>query len=234
MSESRAPLGEQSDINAISKIISVESLTVVDIGCGPGALARDLCAVGASVIGVEPDPIQAKKNRNASPSSHLTFIEAGAEKLPLPDASADGVFFCRSLHHVPIARMDDALKEAARVLKRRAGFLCVIEPAVTGSYFTVSRPFHDETIVRTEAQAALNRTATQLFSNVELYDYVQRRRYSDFEQMVARVTGQTFNTIRRDQVETDEVRRLFETGRTDNGDYSFEQPMLINVYRLPV
>jgi hypothetical protein len=49
--------------------------------------------------------------------------------------------------------------------------------------------------------------------------------------MVARVTGHTFNAITRDMVETDEVRALFEQGRTEDGDYMFEQPMLLNFYR---
>ena len=39
----------------------------------------------------------------------------------------DGVFFFRSLHHVPIDAMEAALAEAARVLKPD-GFLCVMEP----------------------------------------------------------------------------------------------------------
>jgi ubiquinone/menaquinone biosynthesis C-methylase UbiE len=233
MNEVRTNLGERSDIDAISAIVSVKALTVIDVGCGPGALARELCAVGARVLAVEPDPIQAAKNRNAPPTPGLEFIEAGAETLPFPAGSAGGVFFCRSLHHVPAEYMDSALKEAVRVLQRQDGFLCVLEPAIEGSYFSVSRPFHDETAVRTQAQLALNRTAKQLFRTLELYEYKQTRRYSHFEQMVARVTGQTFNSIRREQVETDEVRQLFESGRTDQGDYKFEQPMLINLYKSP-
>lgn len=59
-------------------------------------------------------------------------------------------------------------------------------------------------------------------------------RYSDFEAMVARVTGQTFNDVRRERVETDEARALFEAGRTPAGDYAFEQPMLLNFYRRPI
>ena len=33
-----------------------------------------------------------------------------------------------------------------------------------------------------------------------------------------------------DSVETDDVRKLFETARTPKGDYAFTQPMLMNVY----
>jgi len=30
------------------------------------------------------------------------------------------------------------------------------------------------------------------------------------------------------------VRALFEAGRTDRGDYMFEQPMLLDFYRRPL
>jgi DNA polymerase elongation subunit (family B) len=105
---------------------------------------------------------------------------------------------------------------------------------MTGSHFQVMRPFHDETIVRTEAQAALARTASQLFHEQKHYRYTMTPRYPEFEAMVARVTGQTFNDIRRERVETDEVRALFEAGRTAAGDYAFDQPMLLNIYRKPI
>jgi ubiquinone/menaquinone biosynthesis C-methylase UbiE len=227
-------LGERSDIAAVGALAALGGLHVVDVGCGPGDIARALVASGATVIAAEPDPIQAAKNRVASPLENLTFVEAGAEQLPVPDASMDGVFFFRSLHHVPIEKMDAALAEAARVLKPETGFLCVVEPGMTGSHFQVMRPFHDETIVRTEAQAALARTASQLFQEEARYRYTMTPRYADFEAMVARVTGQTFNDIRRERVETDEVRAVFEAGRTAAGDYAFDQPMLLNIYRKPI
>ena len=233
MNLERKDLGERTDISAIGTLLSVNGLSVVDVGCGPGNVARELCALGATVLGVEPDPVQAQKNREAPPTAGLTFIEARAEKLPVESGSVDGVFFFRSLHHVPIGRKEAALAEAARVLKPESGFLCVVEPAMTGTHFKVMRPFNDETQVRTEAQAALNRTAMKLFHSGELFQYVQYPRYQNFEAMVARVTGQTFTSIRRDSVETDEVRGLFEAGHSNEGDYVFEQPMLLNLYRSP-
>jgi ubiquinone/menaquinone biosynthesis C-methylase UbiE len=234
MSIARKDLGELTDIGAVTALLSVEGLSIVDVGCGPGKATRELCALGATVLGAEPDPIQAQKNREAPAQAGLTFIEAGAEKLPMESGSVDGVFFFRSLHHVPIGRKEAALAEAARVLKPNSGFLCVVEPAMTGTNFKVMRPFHDETQVRTEAQAALDQVATRLFRSEERYQYVQFSRYQNFEAMVARVTGQTFNSIQRESVETDEVRGLFEAGRSNDGEYVFDQPMLLNLFRGPV
>ena len=230
METTRQDLGELTDIGAVAALLAVDGLSVVDIGCGPGIVARELCTRGATVLGVEPDPIQAAKNRAAPHAAGLTFVEGAAQTLPLADQSVDGVFFFRSLHHVPLGEMDAALTEAARVLKRETGFLCVVEPAMTGTHFPVMRPFNDETIVRNAAQAALARTARRLFASEALFRYVQYPRYESFEAMVARVTGQTFNNIKRENVETEEVRKLFAAGLKD-GAYVFEQPMLLNLYR---
>ncbi len=225
----RKDLGDSDDMAAVDALMRVEGRNFVDVGCGAGRLSRELAARGAQVLGVEPDPVQAEKNRQAEPVPGLTFVEGRAEALPVDDASMDGVFFFRSLHHVPAGAMDAALREAARVLKPD-GFLCVVEPAMEGSFFPVMRPFHDETQVRTQAQAALARTAASLFATVEFYRWRSYPSFRGFEEMVGFVTGMTFNDIRRERVETDEVRALFETGKCDDG-YRFMQPMLLNLYR---
>jgi ubiquinone/menaquinone biosynthesis C-methylase UbiE len=233
MTDTRHDLGDRSDIAAVSAILPLAGMQVIDVGCGPGDIARALVGAGASVLAAEPDPIQAEKNRQAAPLAGLSFVEASAEHLPSAAGSQDAVFFFRSLHHVPIENMDAALIEAARLLKPD-GALFVVEPGMMGTHFPVMRPFHDETRVRTEAQAALQRTASRLFAEEAHYRYSMTPRYPDFEAMVARVTGQTFNNISRDRVETDEVRALFEAGRTAAGDYAFDQPMLLNLYRRPI
>jgi SAM-dependent methyltransferase len=236
----RRDLGERADVAAVAALTSVAGLTVVDVGCGAGKASRALAALGASVIGVEPDPIQAAKNREAEPPAFdpgapgIVFHEARAERLPIASGSADGVIFFRSLHHVPVEAMESALAEAARVLKAATGFLCVVEPGMDGAHFPLMRLFNDETRARHAAQAALERSARRLFKEFELFRYVQYPRYANFEALVARFTGQTFIDIRREQVETDEVRALFEAGLTETGDYLFEQPMLLDFYRGPV
>lgn len=230
MTAERTELGERTDLGAVCELVDVAGLKLVDVGCGPAAVSREFARLGAEVLGVEPDPVQAEKNRQAEPLAGFTFAEGGAENLPLESGSVDGVFFFRSLHHVPIGRMDAALVEAARVLKANTGFLCIVEPGITGTNFPVMRPFHDETHVRNEAQAALARMRGKLFREEAYYGYVQYPRHKSFEALVERVTGATFNNIKRDQVETDEVRALFEAGRTEEGDYRFEQPMLLDLY----
>lgn len=227
----RKELDAQSDIEAIRSLMSVEGLDLVDIGCGAGATTRELVDMGARVLGVEPDPVQAARNREAEAVPGLTFAEAGAADLPVESGTVDGVFFFRSLHHVPAAEMDAALAEAARVLKPGTGFLCVVEPGMEGTHFPVMRPFHDETRVRSKAQAALARIPQDRFASRSFYRWVQHPRYPDFETMADRFASMSFNDIRREDVETPEVRELFEQGRTGEGEYVFDQPMLLNLYK---
>ena len=232
--DDRIDLGELADVAAITRLVSVSGLKLVDVGCGAAANSRELASLGATVDGIEPDPIQAAKNRDAAPFAGLTLHEGYAEHLPFAAQSVDGVLFFRSLHHVPMAAMDAALREAVRVLKQGTGFLCVVEPGMTGSHFQVMKPYHDETAVRTAAQAALARLADEhAFREHARYRFVQYPRHASFEAMVTRVTGHTYNRISRESVETDEVRALFEAGRTEQGDYAFEQPMLLDVFRGP-
>ncbi len=102
-----------------------------------------------------------------------------------------------------------------------------------GTHFPIMRSFNDETRVRCEAQAVLNRFAAPRFGERMSYRYRQFPKYTDFQAFVARVTGRTFIDIRREEVETEEVRRLFEAGRREAGDHVFEQPMRLDLFRRP-
>ena len=128
----RTDLGDLGDLEALQRIVEeVAGLSLIEAGCAAGDTARRLAELGARVLAVEPDELQAEKNRAAPAASGVTFVEAGAQALPAEDASMDGVLFFRSLHHVPRELMDAALGEAARVLKPD-GFLYVAEPGMEG------------------------------------------------------------------------------------------------------
>ena len=227
----RIELGEMSDLEAVDKLVDVKDLDLVDAGCAAGDAARGLAERGATVLGVEPDPVQAESNRSKSPTPRVTLLEAGAQALPAEDSSTDGVFLFRSLHHVPEDLMDQALNEAARVLKPE-GFLFVAEPAMGCSFFWLMQPFHDESKMRTLAQEALDRTAGNLFEETAKYRCVQRPKFADFDAFVDMFTGMSFNRITRKMMDLPKVRKNFDAARTNDG-YVFEQPMLINMYRRP-
>jgi SAM-dependent methyltransferase len=82
---------------------------LVDLGAGPGWYADELRRRGAAVTAVEYDPDELGDRRPAG------MVRADAGRLPLPDASVDGVFCSNLLEHTPdtAAVIDDI----ARVLR---------------------------------------------------------------------------------------------------------------------
>jgi ubiquinone/menaquinone biosynthesis C-methylase UbiE len=225
-------LGETTDLDVIVRMITPSGLALIDIGCGTGELARGLVGLGCTVMGVEPDPIQAAANRSAEPLAGLSFAEAAAGVLPASDGAYDGAIFSKALHHVPIAAMPAAIDEAARVINPNHGFLLVLEPSITGAFSQLMQPFHDETVVRLAAQAALDRHAAPRFAERTTVVYRTTYRYADFTSFVEETVGATFNPYRRDQVDTPEVRMMFEQHRTVQG-YAIEQSMRADLFRRP-
>ena len=223
-------LGEAHEIDVIDRLVGLAGLKVIDVGCGGGRVTKQLVERGAHALGSEPDPIQAEKNRAAEPVPGLTFVEAPGQSLPVEDGSMDVVFFSYSLHHVPREYRDEALIEAARVLKPETGFLYVMEPMLVGSMDAVYRPFNDETEVRTEAYEALKRAAAPRFAEARELHYHEPVRYDSFAVFLEDVAGTTYSDFPRERVDTPEVNVLFEAGRTDDG-YVFIEHTRVNLYR---
>ena len=220
--------GRSTDLAVLDRLVQVRGLQVIDVGCGAGALARSLAERGAAVLGVEPDPVQAERNREAPETDGVRFAEGYAEALPVGEGAVDGVIFGRSLHHVPEAAMRPALAEARRALAA-GGFLYVLEPVMEGAFSVVMKPFHDETEVRRQAREALVDSAS-LFARWREVHYEVERRFESHERFVDLFSGLTYNSYGADAVRSETVKRLFETGRTDAGDYAFAQPMRVDLF----
>lgn len=216
----RERLGEADDLDVFDRLVAVAGLRLVDAGCGAGGFARALAERGATVVGLEPDPVQAGRNRAAEAPPGVTFVEAPAEAMPLDDDSADGVVFKNSLHHVAPAKMDAALAEALRVI-RPGGFLYVAEPLMTGAYSALTKPFNDETEVRRLAYEALMRHAPPRFAAAREVVYTQWVDYPDFDAFLREKLAVSFADHRRDSIDVPEVRARFEAGRRDGG-YRFD------------
>lgn len=94
--------------------------TAVELGAGTGLFTRALARRGGQVIAVEPDDRMRAVLAARSPGVRAT---AGrGEQIPVPDASADGVFVSSAWHWLD---HDVAVPEIARVL-RDGGRLGVI------------------------------------------------------------------------------------------------------------
>ncbi len=85
---------------------------VVDVGAGTGLFSRALASRGAHVVAVEPDDRMRAVLQENSPG--VEAIVGSGEAIPLPDASADGVFFSSAWHWMD---PDKAIPEVARVLR---------------------------------------------------------------------------------------------------------------------
>jgi SAM-dependent methyltransferase len=133
---------------------------LIELGCGKAEVARRLLERHgvARIAGFEVDERQHAANLAAAPVDGLAFASGGAQHIPLPDASCDGVMMLKSLHHVPMPLMDQALAEIARVLVP-GGWLYVSEPVYGGEFNDLVKRFHDEGEVRAAAYAALQRAA---------------------------------------------------------------------------
>jgi demethylmenaquinone methyltransferase/2-methoxy-6-polyprenyl-1,4-benzoquinol methylase len=102
----------------------------VDVAGGTGDVAFRLAKAGGprtevTVVDVNGDMLRVGKKRaeRRAFSKRLTFIEGNAEALPLPDGCFDAYTIAFGIRNVP--RIEDALKEAHRVLKRGGHFLCL-------------------------------------------------------------------------------------------------------------
>jgi SAM-dependent methyltransferase len=96
---------------------SVADKTLLDIGCGDGALASDLARRGAIVTGLDADSVMiaAARRRAEIEGTQLHLVDGQAERLPFNDATFDLVIAVTVLCFVRDA--ERALIEMARVLK---------------------------------------------------------------------------------------------------------------------
>lgn len=118
----------------LSQIEFPADARVVEVGCGPGPVARALAAwpgVG-EVVGIDPSLFFLERARGlAAEVENLRFVQGDARSLPLASGSVDVLVFHTTLCHVP--EPERALVEALRVL-RAGGWLAVFD----GDYATTT------------------------------------------------------------------------------------------------
>ena len=203
---------------------------VVDIGCGKGAVAKRLSDLGFAVVGVDPSAAAIDKARQTAPAAR--FEMAGGEALPFAAGSFDAVLFHNSFHHVPADRMEQALREAARVL-RGGGSIMVVEPAAHGPLFETVRPIEDETFVRAAAEGAIGAAvAAGHFALVETLAYERDECFADVEQFLTHLLQVDPTRAAAIDRGRGHVGRLFAAnGERGDAGYSFRQPQTLFVLR---
>ena len=102
----------------------------LDVAGGTGDVAFRVAASGGpgtrvTALDVNPEMLRVGRERagRRRGGNRVTFVEGNAEALPLPDDAFDGYTIAFGIRNVP--RVEVALQEAFRVLKRGGRFLCL-------------------------------------------------------------------------------------------------------------
>lgn len=219
------------ELEVLAALVPLADQDIVELGCGAARLARDLLArwPGSRVTGLEVDERQHAKNL-AAPLPGLRFVAGGAQAIPFPDASFDLALMLKSLHHVPMPLLEQALREAARVL-RPGGHLYVSEPVYAGPLNELVRLFNDEGVVRAAAQSALDEalqgSTWQQVAERRFAAPVAFKDFADFEQHMMRPT---FADHRIDDAKLAQVGAAFAPHCGPQGA-RFTRPMHVRLLR---
>ena len=219
------------ELDLLAELVPLAGQQIIELGCGAAKLARALLVRNADsrVTGVEIDARQHAKNL-ATPQDRLRFLSGVAQDIPCDDGVFDLALMLKSLHHVPMPAMAQALAEVARVL-RPGAHLYISEPVFDGALNHVTRLYNDEQRVRAAAQAAIDAAlATDSWTQAAERRFAVPSRFADFAAFEQRMIGQTYADHQLDAATLAEVRKRFDAHCGIDGAV-FEQPMHVRLLR---
>ncbi|HEY5188070.1 MAG TPA: class I SAM-dependent methyltransferase [Solirubrobacteraceae bacterium] len=177
-----------TDLVILEQLTEPAGKDVVDIGCGTGALVRELSARGARVTGVEISDGQLERARAHPEAGQGRYLVGRAEQMPLDAEAVDVAVFMRALHHVPVAHHRAALGECRRIL-RPGGVLYVAEPLPEGDFFTLTSLVEDEREARAAAQRTLDQAGEFGLGRARTVDYEVEAEIPSVEALRRRIVG---------------------------------------------
>lgn len=230
----QAPGGyrQMEELEVVQELVEVRGRRVLELGCGAAWMTRLLAArLGAgSVTATEVDRIQHEKNLRIEDLPRVCFRFGGAEAIADPDATYDLVFMFKSLHHVPMELMDQALSEVQRVLKP-GGLLYCCEPVYWGPFNDLMRLIHDEREVRAAAFSALQRAVGEgRFEPAAEVFFESTGVYPDWASFEARFLDVTHTEFDLDEARRATIRNAFERHLTPAGA-RFMKPHRVDLLR---
>lgn len=218
------------ELDVLQAALGAHVQSLIELGCGRARLARQWMGQGPNrhYLGLDLDE-QAMARNAQEPAEGMRFELASAAKVPAGDASFDAAMMLKSLHHVPVAEMDQALQEVWRVLKP-GGLLYVSEPVYAGALNEIVRLYNDEGVVRAAAQAALDRLPRQgLWQEREAVRFTQPVHFADFAAFEMRMLKPTFMTLDIDADLLVRIAQAFAPHCDENGA-DFTRPMLVRLF----
>lgn len=120
----RSLAGHHTPYTWLARAVSGRALTVLDIGCGSGAMSRYLAQPGRVIIGLDVSGSELQEAAQRGPGP---WVRADARQLPFADGSVDAVV--SSLGLAVIHPLEAWLGEVQRVLKP-GGLLAALTPTV--------------------------------------------------------------------------------------------------------
>lgn len=200
-------------------VLSLNDQNILELGCGDATLTRLIATTGKNrtITATEVDTIQHQKNLLIDDLPMVTFKLTGSEDIPAPENSFDTVFMFKSLHHVPVALMDQAIDEVKRVLKPN-GLAYISEPVFSGHFNEVLRLFHDEETVRKAAfDAVKNAVESEKFALVDELFFNTPVIFENFIQFAEKVIGATHSQHNLSDKLLSEVEQKFNEFYSENG-----------------
>lgn len=236
MQISKTPIENTCDeAEVYTRLLELNGKRILELGCGAALHTRAIAeaAPDSHIDAMEVDVIQHEKNLRITDLPNVRFHLSGAQEIPTPDDSYDIVFMFKSLHHVPMDLLNQALGEIRRVLKP-GGYAYISEPIFAGDFNAIVSLFHNEKIVREAAFAALQRAVREggfqlreeLFFNI----IVAFNDFADFENKVIKATHTQHHL---DDATYAEVKTRFEPHVSNDGA-RFIYPIRVDLLAKPL
>jgi len=213
-----------------NELLSLDGIDILELGCGTAELTRQI-AVNSNnchITAMEVDEIQHAKNLRVTDLPNVHFVDGGAEAIQAEDASFDVVFMFKSLHHVPLDKMDKAMSEIRRVL-RSGGFAYISEPIFAGDFNEILRLFHDEEQVRKAAFEAVKKAVEDgRFTLAGEVFFLSPMHFHNFAAFEEKVIGVSHSQHQLSETIYESVKHNFNKVMTDDGAH-FLMPMRVNL-----
>ncbi len=223
----------ESDI--YNRLLSLDDKHILELGCGSAEITRNIASSGNNrqITALEVDQIAHAKNLQITDLPNVNFGLAGAQDIPLQDASVDVVLMFKSLHHVLLELMATSMREVWRVLKP-GGLFYISEPVFAGDFNEVLRLFHDEQKVRAAAFETVKKAVDDgLFDLVEEIFFNSPMTFADFSEFENNTINATHSQHSLDENLYRQVKQRFEQHIGDDGVF-FLIPIRVDLLQRPL